>query len=380
MSTTSRARPSTPPAPGSGPLPLRGRSSLKLSMGIWRYLSFSAHEKTLWVPYLHKAFPRGTERATVDRKIGDLHELRNRAAHWEPLLAAPLPRQMSDLMWVAGLLSPEPPTSATTARWQGCWPGSRDPRPPRRRMTGHGPVRPVGRAARALGRPGARRCLRTLRIASGGPPRCAEDHHLAGGDQNGGRDARQHAGRPVPAGGSPRGRRHGRGLARRRHSARPPGRGQGHRTARRRAAGGPAAPGGADRRCGERPARRRAPRHWRGPSRRPTGGLPGDGAGRRRAAQPDRRPGPARRRGRGALGAADLRRPAGRTRRRRGAPGHQARQRPAHGRGGGEGVRLRHRPGRRRGWAHADRHRHGDRHALVHVTGAGPRSGGRRPQ
>ncbi len=90
-----------------GPTAPPGKIIAELSMGIWRYLSSSAHEKTLWVPYLHKAFPRGTNRATVDRKIGDLHELRNRAAHWEPLLAAPLPRLMNDLVSVAGLLSPD---------------------------------------------------------------------------------------------------------------------------------------------------------------------------------------------------------------------------------------------------------------------------------
>ncbi|MBF4138171.1 hypothetical protein [Streptomyces albidoflavus] len=86
---------------------LPGKIIADLSLGLWRYLSSSAHEKTLWVPHLHRAFPAGTNRATVDRKIGDLHGLRNRAAHWEPLLAAPLARRMGDLVWVAGLLSPE---------------------------------------------------------------------------------------------------------------------------------------------------------------------------------------------------------------------------------------------------------------------------------
>ncbi|MFE4399295.1 hypothetical protein ACFRPV_36230 [Kitasatospora sp. NPDC056808] len=59
------------------------------------------------MPHLHRAFPAGTNRRTVDRKIGDLHGLRNRAAHWEPLLAAPLTRRMGDPVRVAGLLSPE---------------------------------------------------------------------------------------------------------------------------------------------------------------------------------------------------------------------------------------------------------------------------------
>ncbi|MEO3753422.1 Abi family protein [Streptomyces sp. B6B3] len=82
-----------------------GKIIADLSLGQWRYLSSSAHEKTLWIPHLHKAFPPGTDRAMVDRAIGKLHQLRNRAAHWEPLLATPVKRRMEELVWVAGLLS-----------------------------------------------------------------------------------------------------------------------------------------------------------------------------------------------------------------------------------------------------------------------------------
>ncbi|WP_240796349.1 hypothetical protein [Streptomyces sp. RFCAC02] len=82
-----------------------GKIIADLSLGLWRFLSSAAHEKTLWVPHLHRAFPRGTDRGALDRRVGRLHELRNRAAHWEPLLAAPLERRMDDLMWVTELLS-----------------------------------------------------------------------------------------------------------------------------------------------------------------------------------------------------------------------------------------------------------------------------------
>lgn len=81
-----------------------GKVIAELSLGVWRYLSTSAHEKTLWVPHLHRAFPPATHRATVDRHIGGLHELRNRAAHWEPLLAVPVGERMRDLLEVTGLL------------------------------------------------------------------------------------------------------------------------------------------------------------------------------------------------------------------------------------------------------------------------------------
>jgi hypothetical protein len=84
-----------------------GKIIAELSLGTWRYLSSAAHEKTLWVPHLHHAFPAGTNRARTDQKIGNLHELRNRAAHWEPLRAAAIPARMTDLLDVAGLLQPQ---------------------------------------------------------------------------------------------------------------------------------------------------------------------------------------------------------------------------------------------------------------------------------
>lgn len=82
-----------------------GKIIADISFGVWRYLSSSAHEKTLWVPHLHLTFPPGTSRAVVDRRIGDLHELRNRAAHWEPLPSEPVQARMADLLTVARELS-----------------------------------------------------------------------------------------------------------------------------------------------------------------------------------------------------------------------------------------------------------------------------------
>jgi hypothetical protein len=79
----------------------------ELNFGFWRYLSSSAHEKTLWVPLLHQAFPSGTNRADVDGKIGRLHVLRNRVAHHEPLLLEDLPARHADLVDTAGRLQPQ---------------------------------------------------------------------------------------------------------------------------------------------------------------------------------------------------------------------------------------------------------------------------------
>lgn len=84
-----------------------GKVIAELQLGFWRYLTSAAHEKTLWVPHLHTAFPPGTNRVIVDQKIGELHMARNRAAHHEPLLALPVAALSADLVWVCALLIPE---------------------------------------------------------------------------------------------------------------------------------------------------------------------------------------------------------------------------------------------------------------------------------
>ena len=90
-----------------GPTASAGKVVAELNFGFWRYLSSSAHEKTLWVPLLHHAFPIGTSRAEVDRKVGRLHTLRNRVAHHEPLLLEDLAARHADLVAIADLLQPQ---------------------------------------------------------------------------------------------------------------------------------------------------------------------------------------------------------------------------------------------------------------------------------
>jgi hypothetical protein len=85
-----------------------GKIVAELSFGFWRYLSSAAHEKSLWVPYLHRAFPRGTRRRQdIDQPLTALHRLRNRAAHHEHLLTEDLPARHAELLALAGRVSPE---------------------------------------------------------------------------------------------------------------------------------------------------------------------------------------------------------------------------------------------------------------------------------
>lgn len=86
--------------------PRPGKIVAELSFGFWRYLSSSAQEKTMWNPFLHNAFPTGTDRRDVDDYVQGLHRLRNRVAHHEPLFTANLTAQHSKMIALATLIDP----------------------------------------------------------------------------------------------------------------------------------------------------------------------------------------------------------------------------------------------------------------------------------
>ncbi|MEI9907521.1 MAG: hypothetical protein WDO06_06205 [Actinomycetota bacterium] len=66
--------------------PIAGKVIAEVMFGFWTYLTSNAHEKTIWVPYLHTAYPRKTDRRKIHQTLGELREFRNRVAHHEPLL------------------------------------------------------------------------------------------------------------------------------------------------------------------------------------------------------------------------------------------------------------------------------------------------------
>ncbi|WP_197277916.1 MULTISPECIES: Abi family protein [Arthrobacter] len=79
-----RARTSAATKPGAPPLP--GKTVAEIMFGFWTYLLADSHEKTIWVPYLHKAFPHGTDRNRVNDSLASLRGFRNRVAHHENIL------------------------------------------------------------------------------------------------------------------------------------------------------------------------------------------------------------------------------------------------------------------------------------------------------
>ncbi|PQZ93542.1 hypothetical protein CQ018_07650 [Arthrobacter sp. MYb227] len=82
----------------------------RLSFGFWQFLiTPRARESTLWTPYLHKAFPRGTARADVAKYLDSAVSLRNRLAHLEPVASAStsVTRRLEDMNFLFKLVSPE---------------------------------------------------------------------------------------------------------------------------------------------------------------------------------------------------------------------------------------------------------------------------------
>lgn len=98
-------------AAGSTPPP--GKVVAELMFGFWTYMTSDLHEKTLWVPHLHKAFPQNTDRSKIHNTLTGLREFRNRVAHHEPILNGPevLRRQLVSAM---RLIRPEAMTHFNT--------------------------------------------------------------------------------------------------------------------------------------------------------------------------------------------------------------------------------------------------------------------------
>lgn len=83
-----------------------GKVIAELSFGFWRYLSISARETDLWLPYLRHGFIAGTSRKAIDTPMARLHMLRNRVAHHEPLLRADLDACYQDLTAITQRINP----------------------------------------------------------------------------------------------------------------------------------------------------------------------------------------------------------------------------------------------------------------------------------
>ena len=56
-----------------------------LMFGFWMHMTDRGHERDVWIAHLHHAWPSGTNRADLHRRISTVNEERNRVAHHERL-------------------------------------------------------------------------------------------------------------------------------------------------------------------------------------------------------------------------------------------------------------------------------------------------------
>ncbi|WP_267419460.1 MULTISPECIES: hypothetical protein [unclassified Curtobacterium] len=90
---------------------VHGRVVAELTFGFWRYLVESRYLTTLWIPALHSAFPHGphdllTRQREVRARLQQLHFVRNRAAHHEPIHERDLRRDHDDAIELLGWIHP----------------------------------------------------------------------------------------------------------------------------------------------------------------------------------------------------------------------------------------------------------------------------------
>ncbi|MCJ1712726.1 hypothetical protein [Curtobacterium sp. VKM Ac-2922] len=68
-----------------------------------------SYETTLWQPRMVHAFPwlRGVRRKQLHHRLDEVRRFRNRLAHHEPIVRAPLERIRDDVLEIAGFVHPE---------------------------------------------------------------------------------------------------------------------------------------------------------------------------------------------------------------------------------------------------------------------------------
>lgn len=91
----------------AGGRPEPGKVVAELPFGFWRYLLARRYTATLW-PAVRRHFPHlaGSDRRLLEAPVARLHQLRNRVAHHEPLLAEDLPGRYTDLLTLVGAVDP----------------------------------------------------------------------------------------------------------------------------------------------------------------------------------------------------------------------------------------------------------------------------------
>ena len=59
-----------------------------LTLGFWAHMTDRSHERDLWIPSVHKAWPKGSPRSEINAQIAGINRVRNRVAHHEHLFVS----------------------------------------------------------------------------------------------------------------------------------------------------------------------------------------------------------------------------------------------------------------------------------------------------
>jgi len=95
----------------------------ELNFGFWSSL-FGKGTNALWST-LRPAFQaRGVQRSDISGQLSDLRKLRNRIAHYEPILAIPLGQRYASITTLTGWLSPSAAAwISKSSNWGAVYPG-----------------------------------------------------------------------------------------------------------------------------------------------------------------------------------------------------------------------------------------------------------------
>ncbi len=85
------------------PLATESKVVAELSFGFWRYLLARRY-----TALLRPAFPHlgGSDRRTLELPVTNVHRLRNRVAHHEPVIAESIPARYDDILTIVGAVDP----------------------------------------------------------------------------------------------------------------------------------------------------------------------------------------------------------------------------------------------------------------------------------
>jgi hypothetical protein len=93
----------------SGRVETPGRVVAELNFGFWKYILAKRYETTLWTPCLRHGFPglANQHRTVVFDAVAELHSLRNRIAHHEPIYNRDLTQDLLATYRLIEWVSPE---------------------------------------------------------------------------------------------------------------------------------------------------------------------------------------------------------------------------------------------------------------------------------